>query len=60
MAVIPTEPVAPSINVAELIKQSSEESGWDGSGGVLSGARASQVLCGLSQQVDKYVIPRSL
>ena len=50
---IPTEPVALSINVGELIKQSGEECGWDSSGGVLNSAQASQVLCGLSQQVEK-------
>ena len=49
-------PVAPSINVHEFVKQSSVKSGWDRSmlgGGVLTPAQASQVLCGLSQEVDR-------
>lgn len=49
-------PVAPSINVPELIHMSSLEAGWDNSvsgGGVLSAAQASKVLCGLSQEVDR-------
>ena len=49
-------PVAPSINVPELIKQSSIESGWDRSmlgGGVMNAGQTSKVLCGLSQQVDR-------
>ena len=53
---VPLEPVAPQINVADLIRQSHIESGWDGAiaaGGVLSPAQASKVLCGLSQQVDR-------
>ena len=53
ITMIPTEPLAPSINVGELIKQSGEECGWDSSGGVLNSGQASQVLCGLSQQVEK-------
>ena len=53
-----SEPVAPTINVRELIHQSSKEAGWDSTvvgGGVLSPAQASKVLCGLSQEVDRYV-----
>ncbi|KAJ8315611.1 hypothetical protein KUTeg_007761 [Tegillarca granosa] len=49
-------PVAPRINIPNLIKQSSIESGWDRSisgGGVLNSAQASQALCGLSQEVDR-------
>ncbi|XP_071113726.1 brefeldin A-inhibited guanine nucleotide-exchange protein 3-like [Haliotis cracherodii] len=49
-------PVAPRINVAELIRQSSVESGWDSAlsgGGVLTPAQASKALCGLSQEVDR-------
>ena len=52
----PIVPVAPRINVPNLIKQSSIESGWDRSmtgGGVLNSTQASQALCGLSQEVDK-------
>lgn len=48
-------PVAPRINVAELIRQSSLESGWETSllgGGVLTPAQAAKALCGLSQEVD--------
>ena len=51
-------PVAPRINVTELIRQSSVESGWDQArtgGGVLNAVQASQVLCGLSQEVDRLV-----
>ena len=54
----PVVPVAPRINVKNLIKQSSLESGWDRSitgGGLLNHAQASQALCGLSQEVDKLV-----
>ena len=50
-------PVAPRINVAELIRQTSIESGWEGSllgGGVLNATQASKALCGLSQEVDRY------
>ena len=53
-----SNPVAPTINVPELIQQSSQEAGWDNAvtgGGVLSAAQASKVLCGLSQEVDRYV-----
>lgn len=49
-------PVAPRINVAELIRQSSMESGWETSltgGGVLTPAQAAKALCGLSQSVDR-------
>ena len=51
---MPSVPVAPSINVPELIRQSN----LDGStniigGGVLNAAQGSKVLCGLSQQVDR-------
>ncbi|XP_041353818.1 brefeldin A-inhibited guanine nucleotide-exchange protein 3-like isoform X2 [Gigantopelta aegis] len=49
-------PVAPRINVAELIRQTSIESGWEGSllgGGVLNAPQASKALCGLSQEVDR-------
>ena len=52
----PIVPVAPRINVPNLIKQSSIESGWDRSisgGGVLNSTQASQALCGLSQEVDR-------
>ncbi|KAK7480747.1 hypothetical protein BaRGS_00028008 [Batillaria attramentaria] len=48
-------PVAPRINVAELISQSSMESGWETSltgGGVLTPTQAARALCGLSQEVD--------
>jgi hypothetical protein len=53
---VPMVPVAPSINVPELIKQSKLESGWDSTivaGGVLNGAQTSKGLCGLSQAVDR-------
>ncbi|XP_035825340.1 brefeldin A-inhibited guanine nucleotide-exchange protein 3 [Aplysia californica] len=53
--VLAAVPVAPRINVAALIEQSSLESGWDNSleaGGVLTFAQASKALCGLSQEVD--------
>ncbi|XP_060081313.1 brefeldin A-inhibited guanine nucleotide-exchange protein 3-like [Ylistrum balloti] len=49
-------PVAPRINIPDLIRQSSKESGWDRSltgGGVLNAAQASQALCCLSQEVDR-------
>uniref|UniRef100_K1PG55 Brefeldin A-inhibited guanine nucleotide-exchange protein 3 n=1 Tax=Magallana gigas TaxID=29159 RepID=K1PG55_MAGGI len=48
-------PVAPRINITELIKQSAIESGWERSltgGGVLNAVQSSQALCGLSQEVD--------
>ncbi|KAK7108439.1 hypothetical protein V1264_016181 [Littorina saxatilis] len=48
-------PVAPRINVAELIRQSCIECGWDTSltgGGVLTPQQAARALCGLSQEVD--------
>ncbi len=54
--VVPMEPVAPTININEIIKQSSVEAGWDSAisgGGVLSSMQASKVLCGLSQEVDR-------
>ncbi|ESO87248.1 hypothetical protein LOTGIDRAFT_229359 [Lottia gigantea] len=53
--VVPVGPIAPHINVLELIRQSSIESGWDSSltgGGVLTHAQATKALCGLSQEVD--------
>ena len=53
---VPLEPVAPTINVPELIQQSRLESGWDSSvsgGGVLTAAQAAKVLCGLSVEVDR-------
>lgn len=56
---IPSEPVAPTINVTKLIQQSSIEGGWDSplsSGGVLSTEQTSKVLCGLSQEVDRYSV----
>ena len=49
-------PVAPRINVAELIRQSGIECGWDTSltgGGVLTPQQAARALCGLSQEVDR-------
>lgn len=49
-------PVAPRINITELIKQSAIESGWERSltgGGVLNAVQSSQALCGLSQEVDR-------
>ena len=52
----PIVPVAPRINVPNLIKQSSIEAGWDRSmlgRTVLNETQASQALCGLSQEVDK-------
>lgn len=52
----PVVPVAPRINVANLIKQSGIESGWDrakSGGGELNSVQASQALCGLSQEVDR-------
>ncbi|KAH3736125.1 hypothetical protein DPMN_042687 [Dreissena polymorpha] len=52
----PIVPVAPKINVATLIAQSSIESGWDrakSGAGELNSVQASQALCGLSQQVDR-------
>lgn len=51
-------PVAPRINITELIRQSAIESGWERSltgGGVLNAAQSSQALCGLSQEVDRSV-----
>lgn len=54
--IIPAEPVVPSINVKEIIKQSSIEAGWDTSlagGGVLTATQTSKALCGLSQEVDR-------
>ncbi|KAK3098836.1 hypothetical protein FSP39_023524 [Pinctada imbricata] len=56
VSMVTAVPVAPRINVTELIKQSSIESGWDRTrtgGGVLNSVQASQVLCGLSQEVDR-------
>jgi len=53
---VSTEPVAPTINVSQLIHQSRIDAGWDSSiigGGVLNASQASKVLCGLSQEVDK-------
>ncbi|KAL5009933.1 hypothetical protein ScPMuIL_012238 [Solemya velum] len=53
---MPAVPVAPRINVPDLIKQSSIESGWDRAitgGGVLTSSQASQALCGLSQEVER-------
>ncbi|XP_055954686.1 brefeldin A-inhibited guanine nucleotide-exchange protein 3 [Patella vulgata] len=53
--VVPAVHVAPQINILELIRQSSIESGWDNSltgGGVLTHAQATKALCGLSQEVD--------
>ena len=50
-------PVAPRISIPELINQSKIESAWERSltgGGVLNASQASQALCGLSQQVDRY------
>ena len=58
-AVVTAVPVAPRINVAALIEQSSLESGWDNSleaGGVLTHGQASKALCGLSQEVDRSVV----
>ncbi|XP_061176274.1 brefeldin A-inhibited guanine nucleotide-exchange protein 3-like [Saccostrea echinata] len=49
-------PVAPRINITELIRQSGIESGWERSitgGGVLNAAQSSKALCGLSQEVDR-------
>ena len=49
-------PVAPRINVPELIRQSGIECGWDTSltgGGVLTPQQAARALCGLSQEVDR-------
>lgn len=49
------EPVAPSINVTELLSQSKGD-GWDSARSgreVLSAPQAAKVLCGLSQQVDR-------
>ena len=54
--VVSSEPVAPSINVAEFIRESSEESGWDAANmksEVLPLSHAAKVLCGLSQEVDR-------
>ena len=51
------EPIAPSINVADLINKSRSEAGWDSAmigREVLSANQAAKVLCGLSQQVDRY------
>lgn len=55
------EPVAPTINVRELIRQSSAEAGWDSTiagGGVLSASHSAKVLCGLSQEVDRLECQR--
>ncbi|CAD5122905.1 DgyrCDS11305 [Dimorphilus gyrociliatus] len=53
--VIPSEPVAPSIDVLHLVKESS--TGWQldagAVGGVLSVEQSARALCGLSQQVDR-------
>ena len=52
---VPVEPVAPTINVPELIRQSSVEIGLDlaiSGGGVLTSDQTSKVLCGLAQEVD--------
>ncbi|XP_021364639.1 brefeldin A-inhibited guanine nucleotide-exchange protein 3-like isoform X1 [Mizuhopecten yessoensis] len=54
--VVAPVPVAPRINIPDLIRQSSKESGWERSltgGGVLNAAQASQALCCLSQEVDR-------
>ena len=54
--VVPAEPVAPSINVAELIRETCEEGGWEGGGAkgeILPAPQAARVLCGLSQAVDR-------
>lgn len=56
-------PVAPAINIPELIQQSSIESGWERSltgGGLLNHTQASKALCGLSQQVDRYKLIKIL
>lgn len=55
---VPVVPVAPRINVSNLIRQSGIESGWDRAktgGGELNSVQASQALCGLSQEVDRSV-----
>ena len=57
---VPLVPVVPTIDVTELIKQSSVEAGWDSpmlGGGVLSSSHTSHILCGLSQEVDRSVLP---
>jgi len=55
----PIVPVAPRINIQNLIAESCIESGWDLAGrsgaGQLNSVQASQALCGLSQQVDRWV-----
>ncbi|XP_076076319.1 brefeldin A-inhibited guanine nucleotide-exchange protein 3-like isoform X2 [Mytilus galloprovincialis] len=56
MPVTAATPVAPRINIPELINQSKIESAWERSltgGGMLNAVQASQALCGLSQQVDR-------
>ena len=53
---VPLEPVAPVINISQLVHQSRIDSGWESSaasGGVLNASQASKVLCGLSLEVDK-------
>ncbi len=59
MTMVPSQPMVPTIDVPKLIKQSSEEAGWDSpmaAGGMLTHSQASKVLCGLSQEVDRYSV----
>ena len=58
MTMVPSQPMVPTIDVPKLIRQSSEEAGWDSpmaAGGMLTHSQASKVLCGLSQEVDRYM-----
>ena len=53
---VPSEPVAPSLSMAEVLQQCKLESGWDvdvTGGGILKPDQASKVISGLSQEVDR-------
>ncbi len=56
---VPVEPVAPTIDVPALIRQSAAEVGLEqaltgSGGGVLTAEQTSKVLCGLAQEVDRW------
>ena len=50
------EVIVPSINVTQVIQQRKEEELWDATvaGGILNVSDTAKVLCGLSQQVERY------